>query len=685
MARSARSRPGRTLLVLVGLIAVLYGVIAAGVHWDKAQWTPKLALDLAGGTQIILSPQPVNGQTSVNSTAVDESVNIIRQRVNGSGISEAEVTRQGEGADTKIIVSLPGKPDPETISLVERAAQLQFRPVIQAAVTQAPAPAATGTPTPAPTGSPTEPGSGSSKTTPAPSRTGATLKPSPKSSTSGMNVPSALRQPTAVTPTPTASGGSRAVTTATTAAAASTPTPTGSAKTATPTPSAKPTDASDPNWVTPAVQAQFDQLDCADPKAVQALRSQTPDPNKPFITCADDGAEKYLLGPAELVGTDVTGATAGLETNSQGFTGTAWEVDLTFSPAGAEKFGKVTTRLYGLTGDRNRFAIVLDNLVISAPTTQAAITTGSARITGNFTQDTATTLANQLKYGALPVSFRVDAANQISATLGADYLRRGLLAGVIGLVLVVLYSLLQYRALGFVTVASLAVAGTITYGLVVLLGWRQGFRLSLAGVAGLIVSIGITADSFIVFFERIRDEVRDGRALLAAVETGWARARRTILASDTVSFLAAIVLYLLAIGNVRGFAFTLGLTTLVDIAVVFMFTKPTVTLLARTTFFGGGHRLSGFDAEHLGRSVAYAGRGRVRTPAPATAGGSAGPGEPGEAVAAATTEGGGRRPTLAERRAERERAAAAAAGEGSPGGQPGDRVQQTTTTSGRES
>ena len=442
--------------------------------------------------------------------------------------------------------------------------------------------------------------------------------------------------------------------------------------------------------MTPTLQAQFDQLDCSDPKAVQALRSQAPDPNKPFITCSDDGTEKYLLGPAELVGTDVTGATAGLETNSQGFTGTAWEVDLNFSPTGADKFGKVTTRLYGLTGDRNRFAIVLDNLVISAPTTQAAITTGSARITGNFTQETATTLANQLKYGALPVSFRVDAANQISATLGADYLRRGLLAGVIGLGLVVLYSLLQYRALGSVTIASLVIAGTITYGLVVLLGWRQGFRLSLAGVAGLIVSIGITADSFIVFFERIRDEVRDGRALLAAVEAGWGRARRTILASDAVSFLAATVLYLLAIGNVRGFAFTLGLTTLVDIAVVFLFTKPTVTLLARTKFFGGGHRLSGFDAAHLGRSVAYAGRGRVRTPAPASAGGFGdlgGSGSPGEAeeapAATAAPAGGARKPTIAERRAERERAAAAR--EGTSGGQPGDRAQQTTTTSGRES
>jgi preprotein translocase subunit SecD len=666
VARSARSRPARTLLVLVGLIAVLYGVIAAGVMWDKAQWTPKLALDLEGGTEIVLSPQPVGGRTTADPTAVEESVNIIRQRVNGSGISEAEVTRQGQGADTKVIVDLPGKPDQSTIDLVERSAQLQFRAVIEAAQTQAPAPSATNTPT-APTPTP----STTAKSTPLPSRSGAIAKPSPKSSTSGMNIPQALRAPTP-TPTPTAAPSARA-------SSAATASPTTPAGTSGSTPNAKPTDASDPNWITPALAAQFERLNCADQNSVQALRSQTPDPNKPFITCSDDGSEKYVLGPAELVGTDVTGASASLETNSQGLTGTAWQVNLTFSSQGTEKFGKVTSRLYGLTGDRNRFAIVLDNLVISAPTTQSAITGGSAQITGNFTQASATNLANQLKYGALPLSFRVETVNQISATLGTDNLQRGLLAGLIGLVLVVVYSLLQYRALGFVTVASLAIAGTITYGLVVLLGWRQGFRLSLPGVAGLIVSIGITADSFIVFFERIRDEVREGRSLQAGVEAAWARARRTILASDTVSFLAAIVLFLLAIGSVRGFAFTLGLTTLVDIAVVFLFTMPTVTLLARTKFFGGGHKLSGFDADHLGRSVAYAGRGRVRTsrePASLAPVGAS-------PVTPAPGEGPARKATIAERRAERERAAAAAAGEGPP--ERRDERVQHTTTSGRES
>jgi preprotein translocase subunit SecD len=616
-------------MVLVGLLAVLYGAVAAGVQWDKAQWTPKLALDLEGGTEIVLSPQPVAGKTSVDPAAVDESVNIIRQRVNGSGISEAEVARQGQGANTKIIVDLPGKPDDATIQLVEQSAQLQFRAVLAAEQTALPAPTATGTPTPSPTGSSNPKPSASASP-----KASSTAKASPSSSSNGMNIPGALQ----ATPTPTAS------------------------------PSVKPTDASDPNWVTPQLQQQFTQTDCSNAEVRQNLRLAGQDPTKPFITCAEDGSEKYLLGPAELVGTDVTGATAGLETNSQGFTGTAWQVNLNFSGDGAAKFGKVTSRLAALRATdptRNRFAIVLDNLVVSAPGTEEAITTGSAVIRGNFTQETAQSLANQLKYGALPVSFRVETQDQISPTLGSDNLRSGLLAGVIGLALVVLYSLLQYRALGLVTVGSLLIAATITYGFVLLLGWRQGFRLSLAGVTGLVVAIGITADSFIVYFERVRDEVREGRSLQAAVETGWSRARRTILASDTVSFLAALVLYILAIGSVRGFAFTLGLTTIVDVIVVFLFTKPIVTLLARTKFFGGGHKLSGFDAAHLGRTVAYAGRGRIRTPS--------------GAVAARDAEPAARTLTLAERRAERERAAS---GNAPPEGQ--DRVEQTTT-SGRES
>jgi preprotein translocase subunit SecD len=376
--------------------------------------------------------------------------------------------------------------------------------------------------------------------------------------------------------------------------------------------------------ITPEINEEFTKLDCS---KLEDIQQQAQDPAKVLVTCSQDGLAKYILGPVEVRGTDIKSASAGLGTNQQGFTTGEWQVNLEFNSDGTRKFADVTTRLAALTGAQNQFAIVLDRLVVSAPRTNERIPTGQAQISGNFTQDTATTLANQLKFGALPISFRVETEDQISALLGGQQLQRGLLAGLIGLLLVVIYSLLQYRALGLVTVCSLLMAGIITYGLVVLLGWRQGFRLSLPGVAGLIVAIGITADSFIVYFERVRDEVREGRSLPAAVEAGWGRARRTILASDTVSFLAAVVLYVLAVGSVRGFAFTLGLTTLVDVIVVFLFTKPMVTLLSRTHFFDGGHPMSGFSAKQLGREQASVGRGRIRKPAAAAVGAPAGFGE----------------------------------------------------------
>ena len=334
----------------------------------------------------------------------------------------------------------------------------------------------------------------------------------------------------------------------------------------------------------------------------QQLRKANADkPKNPLVTCLEDGSEKYILGPAEVLGTDVKSASAGLETNNQGISTGGWQVDLNFTGDGKKKFADTTRRLSQLQDPQNRFGIVLDGLVVSAPgLNNGPIVGGQAQITGNFTQSEATSLANVLKYGALPLTFDAGEVQEVSATLGGDQLKAGLIAGAIGLALVVLYSLLYYRGLGLVTVASLIASSILTYGLVVLLGWQIGFRLSLAGIAGLIVAIGITADSFVVYFERLRDEVRDGKSLRVAVESGWVRARRTILAADFVSFLAAVVLYVLSVGSVRGFAFTLGLTTLLDIVIVFMFTKPLMTILARTTFFGQGHKLSGLDPERLG-------------------------------------------------------------------------------------
>jgi preprotein translocase subunit SecD len=565
--------------VLGVLISVLAGTLAAGVTWSNASWAPKLALDLAGGTQIVLTPEVAPGQGEVTDQTINDAIAIIRQRVNASGVSEAEVSSQ---SGRNIVVELPGKPEEQKQAreLVRQSAQMRFRPVLVEQPAAAPAPSDGSTATPAPTD-------------------GAT--PAPSAPAEG--------QPPAVAPAPTASTDGRAVPQALRAGSPA-PTPTDGAAPATPAPA--PTDPSDLAWATPEIQQQFLALDCSDPQSVAGGTQD--DVTKPLVTCSQDGTLKYILGPVEVEGVDIDSASAGLATTQQGVTTGQWIVQLDFDKEGGAAFRTTTERLVALPAPQNQFAIVLDGLVVSAPRVNEPITNGEAQISGSFTQESATTLANQLKFGALPISFEVQTEDQISALLGQEQLQRGLLAGVIGLLLVVVYSLLQYRALGLVTVASLVIAGLLTYLSLTLLSWYQGYRLSLPGVAGTIVAIGITADSFIVFFERVRDEVREGRSLVAAVENGWRRSRRTILVSDAVSLLAAVVLYLLAVGGVRGFAFTLGLTTVIDLLVVVLFTHPLVALLARTRFFGGGHKLSGFDAAHLGRAVAYAGRGRVRTP-----------------------------------------------------------------------
>jgi preprotein translocase subunit SecD len=325
----------------------------------------------------------------------------------------------------------------------------------------------------------------------------------------------------------------------------------------------------------------------------------------------------------EVKGSNIVTSSFQLQQGAQGAVTNEWAVNIQFDGEGTAKFKEVTERLNqfyvaagGDTGNdpKAQFAIVLDDQVISAPRSLAVITDGRPQITGGFTEQSAKALSDQLRFGALPISFEIQSEQQISATLGGEQLRMGLLAGVIGLLLVVVYSLFQYRALGFVTIASLVVAGILTYLAIAILGWTENYRLSLAGVAGIIVAIGQTADSFIVYFERIRDELREGRGLVSAVENGWKRAKRTVLASKAVNLLAALVLYFVAVGNVRGFAFTLGLTALADLLVVFMFTHPTLQLLARTRFFGEGHRLSGLDPKRLGAVPLYRGAGRIRTP-----------------------------------------------------------------------
>ena len=614
-------RPLRVLAALFVIVAGLYGLLASVHTWGEAQLTPKLGLDLEGGTQLILEPKVV-GNRAINQGQIDKAVDIIRQRVDGSGVAEAEVATQG---GRNIVISLPGKPPQSTVDSLSKSSQLRFRPVLVETPNAAPAPTPSATPSATPSGgaTPSAPATAtpSGKATPTPSAKAATpskatAKPSSAASTSaGSGFPEALRVPAAATPSPSATAPAKApASTKATPAATATSAPAPSPTAPVPAPTAPATDAakgtaSDLAQITPAIEKQLTSLDCTKPAQVQAI---VDDPDKVMVTCSVEGTSKYILGPAEVEGQDVKDAASGAELNQQGAPTGGYEIRLSFNGKGTKEFGDVTTRLVGLQPPQNQFAIVLDNQVISAPQTNAAITNGSASITGNFTAESARLLADQIKFGALPLSFSLQTQDDISPQLGSDQLQKGLIAGAIGLLLVVLYSLVQYRALGMVTVASLLVASVITYAAVTLLGWSHGFRLTMAGVTGLIVSIGITADSFIVYFERVRDEVREGRPLRAAVETGWKRARRTILIADAVNLLAAAVLYALAASNVRGFAFTLMLTTIIDIMVVILFTHPLVAILANTKFFGEGHKWSGFDPEHLGATLPrYAGRGRV--------------------------------------------------------------------------
>ena len=352
--------------------------------------------------------------------------------------------------------------------------------------------------------------------------------------------------------------------------------------------------ATPPAGISPELNALYAALDCTIPENRQGTGSDVA--TDVILACSTDGGAKYILAGAEVLGRQVSKATAAVDTT----TGGNWFVSLTFNGEGTKAFGDQTARVVSLTAPQNQVAIVLDGLVVSAPRINEAIRGGSAQITGNFTQLEAQDLANVLKYGSLPLAFDRGEVQQVSPTLGADQLSAGLLAGGLGLGLVLLYSVLYYRGLGLVTVGSLTVAAAMIYLLVLLLGEWIGFTLTLAGIAGIIVAIGITADSFIVYFERIRDELREGKSLRSAVETGWVRARRTIVVADSVSIIAAVLLYFLAVGGVRGFAFTLGLTTLVDLLVIFAFTKPMMTILSKWKFYASGHPLSGLSKKSSG-------------------------------------------------------------------------------------
>lgn len=345
-------------------------------------------------------------------------------------------------------------------------------------------------------------------------------------------------------------------------------------------------DADAPAVTQEQAAAEFATLTCG----TDAASAGEVDRSIDHITaCSEDGTAKYLLAPAVVEGTSVTDATAGTETGTG-----AWVVNLDFDNTGSSAWATYTTQNVG-----NQVAITLDGRVVSAPTINNAINGGTTQITGDFTQEDATTLANQLKYGALPLTFSQANAQSVSTELGSEQLRAGLIAGALGVLLVFVYALFYYRLLGLVMIVSLLLSAVVVYATLVLLGREIGFALSLAGIAGFIVSIGITADSFVVYFERLKDEVREGRTLRSATPRAWVRARRTILSADAVSFLAAAILYLLAIGDVKGFAFTLGMSTVLDLVVVFLFTHPLLAVLSRRKGFAS-NRFSGLG--HVGHS-----------------------------------------------------------------------------------
>lgn len=519
------------LLLVTG---VLFGINALGVHvFEKSSWTPELALDLQGGTQIVLSAETEDG-AAPSPEQLDQAAAIIRQRVDASGVAEADITTEG---GRNLVVQIPGVADEQTRARIQSSAQLEFRPVL--------------------------------------------------ATTAGTNQYVGEDGNETAYPTPDDSLNA--------------------------TPTAEPTDASDLAWVTDRLAAEFQAYDCANPENDPSNAPK----DQPLIACDPSGQAKYLLGPTELTGDAITDASAGRDPKTG-----AWLVQLTMNGDGAEAFGEVSTRLnqnrLAELSPRDQFAFVLDGSVISAPRMNGQILDGRPSISGDFNQESATALADQLKFGALPLSFEVQSSDTISATLGTQQLQIGLIAGLIGLALVAIYSLIVYRALGSVIIASIAVMAVLTYIIICILAWRLGFRLSLAGVAGLIVSIGFTADSFIVYFERIRDELRDGKSITSAVEDGWGRAKRTIYISKSINILAAVVLYILADSTVKGFAFTLGLTTLIDVFIFVIFTHPVMQLLARTKFFGGGHKLSGLDPESLG--AVYRSRSQFRQVSTATAG-----------------------------------------------------------------
>jgi preprotein translocase subunit SecD len=610
-------------VIIVALFLVIVGSdIASPGNWSK-DFKVKLGLDLTSGTTVELRAVPEPGH-QVTPSAMSEATSIMFNRVNNAGFTGAQVVQQGPNI---INVSAPGKKSNQLVSLVGTTARMFFRQVLLVAANTAPAVPPASTPTPS-----------------------GTATPSPSPSASGSASPSASASSSARAAGAPGAAGSRTHEMASAArslpltAAAHRHAHASASPSASPaaTPSASPSASPVPTstngtstWqeatgnaalVSTHVKVLFNKLNCAEANWKQRIGygpAQYDQQNDQIVSCGKLNGVwyKYALSKSTVTGAMIKPGSAQAQPQQQT---TFWDVVLTFNGKGAALWGQLTTHLfntYGTSSVLDQIAVVLDGVVESAATIQGPITGGNTQITGNFSQSQATQLANVLAYGSLPLSFKQESVETVSPQLGHDQLDAGLIAGGLGLVLVLCYLIFYYRGLAVIAASSLVIAALLAYESVVVLGKLQNLTLSLAGIAGLIVAVGITADSFVVFFERLRDEVREGgRSLRTAVEHGWTRARRTILVSDTVSFLAAALLYYFAIGDVRGFAFTLGLTTVIDVVVVFLFTKPMMTLFARTRFYGGGHPLSGLDPARLGARAPWRGTQRTaRRPATARA------------------------------------------------------------------
>lgn len=550
--QSASAHPVRRLgILLILIVALVAALITGSVTTSKSRFTPDLALDLEGGTQIILTPVTTDG-SEVTAQDIRQAINVIRQRVDATGVAEAEITAQG---GSNIIVSLPGHPSQETLDLVRTSAILRMRAVL--------------------------------------------TMPDPKALTAEQVVTALGDRGEGMDPATMSEEDLQK--------AIEMLVDTDGDGQISDQPAQTPENASDTAWITEKALLDAYTLDCTVPDTRSAADIDNPD--LPFVACSPDSGAKFILGPAELNGSNLTSASSSPAVNDQGVQTGGWAVNLAFDDAGAKTFGDVTERLSGLQQPQNSFAMVLDGRVISYASVSYAITGGQAQITGRFNSEQAATLANQLKFGSLPLNFQVQSEEQISATLGSEQLSSGLIAGLVGLALIVLYMVWQYHSLGIVAVVSIIMSTGLSYLIISMLSWLMGYRLSMAGVLGIIISVGITADSFIVYFERIRDEARDGYSIPSSIKLGWDRAKRTIIISDVVNLVASVTLYLLTVGSVRGFAFTLGVTTVLDLVVVMLFTYPLMMVLAKTAYFGEGKPTSGLNIEQLQRTPLYRGRG----------------------------------------------------------------------------